>query len=176
MHRVFLMFSTTMSLCCAASCPIHLRCWAFCSSPPSIAALQDAVMFLKDQPNHTVSRFDEVAGFVSTPLGKNLGIRGWRDYCFEVMVSGTVLHSAHSWDGYQTVDISLDSFAPPGATTNYVTGMTKFVRLELKSSVHRKMSRIPLSKDRLEALGHLVWDGDGFLEVHPLDGGMVHVQ
>jgi hypothetical protein len=131
---------------------------------------------LKGEPNHKLSLLAKITGAATTPLAKNVGIRGWRDYCIDVTVAGTVLHSAHSWDGYQTVDISLDRFELTAAPGNYVADLTRYIRLELRSSVRRGMAKVPQPMDHLEATGHLVWDGDGFLEVHPLHGGAVHVQ
>jgi hypothetical protein len=162
--------------CQGASCSIHTACWLFCNNPPEISSLNDAVSKLRDDPNAELHRLAQTSALLLTPLGKDRGIRGWKDYCLDTFAIGTVVHSKHSWDGYQTVDISLDWFGAPASTVNLVASKHKFIRLELRSFVQKQTIRVPQTADIVEVRGHLLWDADGFLEVHPLDGGAIHVR
>jgi hypothetical protein len=43
----------------------------------------------------------------------------------------------------------------------------RFLRVEVFDSVARDL-RYPIHvEDNLQVVGHLMWDGDGFLEIHP---------
>lgn len=159
----------------AAPCAIHTQCWLLCHCPPHIVSAGDAVGRLRETANRRLRGFARVAGILTTPLAKNIGIRGWRDYCLDVEVTGQVWQVARSWDGYETVDIALERFGSAGDPANLVAGRHKFIRLELRRAVRKGMRRNPAPGDRVEVRGHLLWDGDGFLEVHPLQGGSVHV-
>jgi len=81
--------------------------------PPSINAPEEAKANLTSDPG-TYKRLSDAAkfwGFVSTPLFKESGIRGWTNYDLRACATGTVLHTASSTDGFYTVDLEIDTSA-----------------------------------------------------------------
>lgn len=100
---------------------------------------------------------------------KYVGFRGWTDYCSEACTTGTVVHAVSGIDGFYTVDLALTEFQVNGQATR-LEG-PRFVRVEMYGKAKKETHRLPHKGDAVRVCGKLMWDGDGFLEVHPRNGG-----
>jgi hypothetical protein len=96
---------------------------------------------------------------------KYVGLRGWTDYCSEACAAGTVVHAVSGIDGFYTVDLSLTELEVNSQATR-LEG-PRFVRVEMYGRARKETHRLPRKGDSVRICGKLMWDGDGFLEVHP---------
>ena len=101
---------------------------------------------------------------MTTPLGKCLGIDGWRRYHFRVSAAGKVVQAVTSWDGLRTIDLQLEEFngKPPNCPGNVC-----YLRAEVVRHVWKHVDHVPITGERVRIAGELHWDGHGFLEIHP---------
>ncbi len=132
---------------------------------PDIKTPQDAANALRKKVNFApwwIYRNTLTAIF--TPL-KHAGFRGWTDYCAEACAVGRVLSGVGGIDGMYTVDLALQSFFVNGTETQ-LDG-PRFVRVEFFSYAKKNVPRLPGKGDSVRICGKLMWDGDGFLEIHP---------
>jgi hypothetical protein len=94
-----------------------------------------------------------------------LGIQGWRDYHLAARVGATVVQSAGSTDGLYTIDLRIQHLNVGSQMVELLR--PSFIRIEVFPSV-RKGAPLPVNAgDELCIGGKLMWDGDGFLEIHP---------
>lgn len=96
---------------------------------------------------------------------KRVGFRGWTDYCSEACATGTVVHAVTGIDGLYTVDIALSGFQVNGEPTD-LEG-PRFIRIEFYGRAKKQTKKLPRKGDTARFCGKLMWDGDGFLEIHP---------
>jgi hypothetical protein len=96
---------------------------------------------------------------------KHVGFRGWTDYCSEACAAGTVVHAVNGIDGFYTVDLALTEFEVHGEPTR-LEG-PRFVRIEMYGKARKQTHPLPRKGDTARICGKLMWDGDGFLEIHP---------
>jgi hypothetical protein len=127
---------------------------------PIIATVAEAGPQLRAHVNNSLRAWQTIPAFLLTPF-KRLGISGWNDYCLQIELSGVAVQSRRSTDGFQTVDIRIlqanDSHWRSGS----------YIRVEVMPSVRRGLVHIPKVGDSYRIKGEVVWDGDGWLEVHP---------
>lgn len=94
-----------------------------------------------------------------------LGVQGWRDYHLPARVNGLVVQSAGSSDGFYTIDLRIEQLTVKSQTVALVD--VSFIRVEVLPWV-REGAPLPVKKgDEVCVSGNLMWDGDGFLEIHP---------
>jgi len=96
---------------------------------------------------------------------KHVGFRGWTDYCSEACAAGTVVHAVRGIDGFHTVDLALTEFQVNGETP--LLEGPRFLRIEIFGKAMKDMQRRPRKGEAVRICGKLMWDGDGFLEIHP---------
>jgi hypothetical protein len=96
---------------------------------------------------------------------KNLGIFGWTDYCTEACGAGKVLQAASSRHSFYTVDMELSEFTVWGEPTRL--DRRRFIRVEMHGKAKQEPPRLPRASESVRICGKLMWDGDGFLEIHP---------
>jgi hypothetical protein len=143
------------------------------AQPPDLKTSQDAANALRKKVNFTpwwIYR-NTLAG-IFTPL-KHAGFRGWTDYCAEACAVGKVLSGVGGVDAMYTVDMALESFSVNGVET-HLDG-PRFVRVEFFSETKKSVDRLPRKGDSARICGKLMWDGDGFLEIHPRESGGVEI-
>lgn len=103
---------------------------------------------------------------------KCLGIQGWTDYHLQAEAHGRVLYHCTSSDGFTTVDIKLNSLTVGGAVVpvpNY-----RFLRAEVyRGRVSVDKSLVQDQDTAIAIRGKLVWDNDGWFEIHPQKTGDV---
>lgn len=150
-----------------------IPCFVFCGHPPRISTSDQAIRELRNSNYDALTRFDEISPLVTTPLGKCLGINGWRKYDLRPTVVGVVQQIATSWDGLQTVDMLLEDFDDQ-AGTQLSKGPT-YIRAEIVRRVWKHLPEKLKEGDHVRVKGQLHWDGHGFLEVHPSREGDVSI-
>jgi hypothetical protein len=112
-----------------------------------------------------VSRITMLTDFSTIPL-KGMGIQGWKDFHLDAEARGTVIQHQLSSDRILTVDLRLNSLAVNG--TSIPLAGDRFIRAEIyrgKVIVDKKSFA---QKDAVMVVkGKLVWDSDGWFEIHP---------
>lgn len=141
-----------------------VRCFIACKHPPALEDPGKAADYLKPGQYGNVTGFDQWTALFATPLGKCLGINGWKRYHFRVSASGKVVQAVTSWDGLRTIDLRLEQFngAPPKCREEFC-----YIRAEVLRHVWKHMDHVPVEGERIRIEGELHWDGHGFLEIHP---------
>jgi|SRR6185369_2184610 len=120
---------------------------------------------LRPSVNKQLTGFARAAGFLSTPW-KRAGVLGWRDMETDAVALGEVVQAAASTDGFVTVDFRLEELRLGDEPMPLKT--PRFLRAEICARVvGLSRSERPCAGDRIRLAGRLLWDGDGFLEIHP---------
>jgi hypothetical protein len=161
--KIFLTLVLTLSLSVSGSAQ-GIRCWFSCHCPPDINAAQVVPSHLRSSVNPPLKWVARVSGFVTTYAGKILGVQGWRNYHLPAQVSGTVIHAAGSSDGLYTIDLEIDGLMV--ANQSVALFHPSFIRVEVFPWV-RFGALLPRKGEKACVSGKLMWDGDGFLEIHP---------
>ena len=110
-----------------------------------------------------ISKFDKFIGFYTVGF-KKVGIFGWKHIGYSVCTTGKIVQSTKSSDHFLTIDIIIDSISINGR--HFTVDGNKYIRTEtcLAKII---MNEIPTNHQRVRISGTLMWDGDGFLEIHP---------
>lgn len=125
--------------------------------------------------NKKLPRYARVLGLVSTPF-KRAGIFGWRDMGMDIVAVGTVQQSAWSTDYFVTVDLELQEVVANGQPVDFPPNEPRFLRAEIcERQLGLPGSEWPCEGDKVRITGRLLWDGDGFLEVHPQTAAGVEI-
>ena len=112
-----------------------------------------------------VSRITEFTDFSTIPL-KCMGIQGWKDFHLNAEAHGTVVQNQLSSDRILTVDLRLISLAVNG--TPIPLPGSRFIRCEIYRGKARVDKAMLAQKDAVMVVkGKLVWDADGWFEIHP---------
>ncbi len=140
---------------------------------PAITSPQDAADALRRKVNFSPWWiYRNTLSIIFTPL-KFAGFRGWSDYCSEACAVGLVERGVSGIDGMYTADLALREFSVNGEPTR-LDGQ-RFIRVEFFPSVKKKTRRLPRKGDPARICGKLMWDGDGFLEIHPRNPADVEI-
>ena len=132
---------------------------------PQLSSPQDVAAHLRRKVNFRLWWHHRViTSYFSTPV-KNVGIFGWTDYCTEACGAGKVLQAASSRHSFYTVDMELSEFTVQGEPTR-LDGR-RFIRVEMHGKAKQEPPRLPRDGESVRICGKLMWDGDGFLEIHP---------
>lgn len=143
-----------------------IPCWLRCHCPPKILTPEDVPARLRLSPNPPLRFLDRSTGILTTYLGKMLGIQGWRAYHLGVVAKGKVVHAAGSTDGLYTIDLGIEKLIV-GQRALDPPARPNFIRIEV-FPLARIGAPLPVREgDQLCVRGPLLWDGDGFLEIHP---------
>jgi hypothetical protein len=141
-------------------------CWIRCHCPPKITGAGDVQPVLRSSVNRSLSVLARSAGILTTYFGKMLGIQGWRDYRMRATAGGKVVYSAGSTDGLYTIDLQLDRLYVENWPAPLPQSPT-FIRIEV-FPLARFRAPLPVRKSEDVCIsGKLMWDADGFLEIHP---------
>jgi hypothetical protein len=133
--------------------------------PPAIHQPEDIVRNLLPEINGPVKPAGETFGILTTPF-KRLGIFGWRDLGYDGEATGRVLRAARSTDQFYTVDMALETLSIDGRQMS-LNGH-RYLRAELcLCEVKLPYPDRPRAGDVVWIRGRMVWDGDGFVEIHP---------
>jgi hypothetical protein len=132
---------------------------------PKLASPQDAADHLRQKINFKPWwTYRNTLAIIFTPL-KHAGFRGWTDYCSVACALGEVRHAVGGIDGMYTVDLALSAFRVNEEETHLSN--QRFIRVELFLALKKHMRVLPHEGDSVRICGKLMWDTDGFLEIHP---------
>jgi hypothetical protein len=101
------------------------------------------------------------------------GVQGWRDYGINIAIDGRVAQLADSLDGMTTADLEVRRIEMGQAIP--VDAPNKFLRIEIFGYVGRHLQVAALQDRVVEVRGKLMWDGDGFLEIHPVSASDIRI-
>jgi hypothetical protein len=136
--------------------------------------------------------YDEFLGAVTTPSKETGFFASWDEYNYWVIAEGEVIHEARSTDGLETIDVRLITLVVFDSELGIITAGSilgaskcrwafdtqnpKFIRAEVFPQVllAYKGNR-PRISDKIIIKGRLMWDRDGFLEIHPKFGGDLQI-
>ncbi len=132
---------------------------------PALGSSQSAADHLRQKINFAPWWiYRNTLSLIFTPL-KHAGFRGWTDYCSVACARGEVRHAVGGIDGMYTVDLALSAFQV-NETETRLRG-PRYLRVELFHAVKKRLRVLPRKGDSVQICGKLMWDADGFLELHP---------
>lgn len=112
-----------------------------------------------------VNRITMLTDFSTIPL-KCLGVQGWKDFHLDAEARGMVVQHQLSSDRILTVDLRLNSLAING--TPIPLAGDRFIRAEIyRGKVHIDKKMFAQKDAMMMVKGKLVWDTDGWFEIHP---------
>jgi len=133
--------------------------------PPKIDCPEEISQHLRQTVNGEGGKCSHVAGMFTTPF-KRLGIVGWTDLGYDGEIIASVRQAAKSSDKFYTVDMKLESLHIDGRKMPLVGD--RYLRAEIcLCDVALNEREMPRVGDRVWMRGRMVWDGDGFVEIHP---------
>jgi hypothetical protein len=133
--------------------------------PPKITCAEDIAKNLRQSVNGEVGGFSRGAAFFFTPF-KRMGIMGWSDLGYDGEITGLVKQTAKSTDQFYTVDMKLETLRIDGR--NMPLTDDRYLRAEIcLCEVKLSEKDRPKVGERVWMRGRMVWDGDGFVEIHP---------
>lgn len=95
-----------------------------------------------------------------------MGIFGWRDLGYDGEAVGVVKQTARCSDQFYTVDMRLKSLQIAGK--NMPLPGERYLRAEVcLCEVKLSKAEFPKTGDTIWIRGRMMWDGDGFVEIHP---------
>lgn len=122
-------------------------------------------------PVPKVSTVTMLTDFSTIPL-KCLGVQGWKDFHLDARARGTVVQHQLSSDRILTVDLKLNLLEVNG--TPIPLPGDRFIRAEIYRGRARVDKLKIAQKDAVMIVkGKLVWDTDGWFEIHPQKSGDV---
>lgn len=139
---------------------------------PAISNAQDPAIAanLRSKPGPKISMLAQVTDVGVAPF-KDIGIQGWTDYHLHASAYGKVVQHRSSSSGFITVDMRLASLTVNGVPVRLAG--PRFIRLEIFRG-HVPVDETIFDSDPLiYAGGKLVWDNDGWFEIHPQKDGDV---
>lgn len=106
------------------------------------------------------------AAEVGTTLFKDAGIQGWEDYHMNARATGVALQHQFSSGPYWTIDLRLQSLTVNGVHVplpgpRYMRVVVFFPKLSVASAVDERTNSVVIAQ------GRLVWNFDGWFEIHP---------
>jgi hypothetical protein len=133
--------------------------------PPKIKTPEDIAANLRRQAIPPVKPAGTRIAFFTTPF-KRIGIFGWSDLGYDGAVIGRVKQTSLSSDKFYTVDMQVKELQIDGRPMP-LNG-DRYLRAEICTcQVTLSDANRPSTNDTVWIYGRLVWDGDGFIEIHP---------
>jgi hypothetical protein len=103
---------------------------------------------------------------VGVVLFKSMGIQGWEDFHLHAKATGIEAQHQISSSGFLTLDMRLDSLTVEDVPVP-IQG-TKYIRVEIfLGRVSADKALRHETNELVSAEGKLVWDEDGWFEIHP---------
>src|SRR6185295_3183885 len=139
--------------------------------PPKINRPEDIARNLRKRVNGEVGAVPRTVGFFTTPF-KRVGIFGWSDLGYDGEVTGLVKQAAKSTDQFYTVDMKLETLDINGRKMPLAG--ERYLRAEIcLCDVKLSEAERPKVGEKVWMRGRMVWDGDGFVEIHPRNAAEV---
>jgi len=121
------------------------------------------------------SNFPDRAAEVGVTPFKAMGVQGWKDFNMHAKARGHVMQHEVSSNGFRSVDLRLKSLTVDNVRVHWKG--TRYMRVEIYLG---KVTVDPTILDDTNALlrvdGKLVWDEDGWFEIHPESTGDVRLE
>jgi len=138
---------------------------------PRISSPEDIAKHFRQTVNGEVGAFPRATGFLYAPF-KRAGIFGWSDLGYDGEVTGLVKQSAKSTDQFLTVDVKLATLQIGGENIPIID--ERYLRAEI-CLCDVKLSEKDWFREgeTVWMRGRMVWDGDGFVEIHPRNAAEV---
>lgn len=139
-------------------------------SGPGDSALQASLSTNMWAPQPFIGSAIEV-GTVSI---KSSGVQGWKDYHMEAQAIGVSLQRKFTSGPNLTIDIRLQSLTVKGIPVPlsrlcYMRVVLFLVKTSVAAAVYERTNPV------IVAQGKLVWNSDGWLEIHPQKSGDVQL-
>ena len=132
---------------------------------PKISRPEDIAKHLRQSVNGEPGGFARSTSFLFAPF-KRMGIVGWSDLGYDGEITGWVKQAAKSTDQFYTVDIKLETLQIDGK--NIPLTNERYLRAEIcLCEVKLSEKDRPKEGEMVWMRGRMVWDGDGFIEIHP---------
>ena len=132
---------------------------------PQINRPEDIAIHLRQTVNGKVGGLPRNISFLYSPF-KRLGIVGWSDLGYDGEITGLVEQTAKSSDQFYTVDMKLETLQIDGR--NIPLTDERYLRAEIcLCDVKLAEKDRPREGEMVWMRGRMVWDGDGFVEIHP---------
>ncbi len=164
MSRIFYLFLLVIQLSQWSQAE-GIRCWIRCHHPPQIQTVADVSLAMRSSPNPPLTLLARSTGLLTTYVGKILGIQGWRDYHLRASIEGRVVQAAGSTDGLYTIDVQVHRLCVSNTPADL--NLPSFIRIEVFPFA-RIGAPLPVAPNQNVSIsGKLMWDADGFLEIHP---------
>ena len=132
---------------------------------PEISRPEDIAKHLRQSVNGKVGGFARTTSFLFAPF-KRMGFVGWSDLGYDSEITGVVKQAAKSTDQFYTVDVKLETLQIDGRNiplTDECYLRAEICLCEVKLSEKDR----PREGEIVWMRGRMVWDGDGFVEIHP---------
>jgi hypothetical protein len=110
------------------------------------------------------SSFPDRAAEVGVTPFKAMGVQGWKDFHLHARARGHVMQHEVSSNGYRTVDLRLVSLTVDN------------VRIHWRGTRYMRVAILDETNKLLRVEGKLVWDEDGWFEIHPESTGDVRLE
>jgi len=112
------------------------------------------------------------AAEIGTTLFKSAGIQGWKDYHMNALATGFALQHEFTSGPYLTIDLRLQSLIVNRVPVQfrgprYMRVVIFLAKASAKSGVYERTNSV------IVAQGKLVWNFDGWFEIHPQKTGDV---
>ena len=154
---------TTVAVGCVCSANSNRQLTG--EKPPAISRPQEIAAHLRRSVNPEVRAFGRAAGFLYMPF-KRFGISGWTYLGYDADVVGLVQQTAKSTDQFYTVDMKLETLEIDHL--NIPLADERYLRAEIcLCDAKLSADERPRVGDKVWMRGRMVWDGDGFVEIHP---------
>jgi len=138
--------------------------------PPKISRPEDIAENLRRSVNGRI-KFSGSAGYFTIQF-KRIGIFGWRDLGYDGEITGKVKQTIKNSDQFYTVDMKLETFQINGKNMPLTGG--RYLRAEVcLCEVKLAENDLPKAGEKVWMRGRMVWDGDGFVEIHPRNAAEV---
>jgi hypothetical protein len=131
---------------------------------PQITRPEDIAKHLRKNVNGEVGAFSRATGFLYAPF-KRMGIFGWSDLGYDGEITGLVEQASKSTDQFLTVDVKLETLQI--GDRNIPLADVRYLRAEIcLCDVTLSEKDRPRKGETVWMRGRMVWDGDGFVEIH----------
>lgn len=179
-------FILTIIRCIFFPCPLPSH------KQPEINSCDALFLNLRKEVNDELTWYDKGFAWFGTPFKETGLSNSWDSYNFWVTAKGEIVHDAYSWDGLETIDIRLitcvifdsetgviTAGSIPGASKcnwTFNTQNPRFIRIEVFPQVLVSYNGAkPQVSNGIIIKGRLMWDRDGWLEIHPKFGSDLQI-
>ncbi len=181
-----IVFIFTIIRCIILPCPKPSK------KQPEINSCDELFLNLRKEVNDELTWYDKGFAWFGTPFKETGFSNSWDEFNYWVIAKGEIIHIAYSWDGLETIDIRLITLVVFDSEIGIITAEStlgaskcnwtfdiqnsKFIRAEVFPQVLLAYKGAqPHISDKIIIKGRLMWDRDGWLEIHPKYGSDLQI-